>query len=140
MMSWCRLLKNYDNLVIGCSKCGIKMPAELDENDRKELSHMCLVLDPIRIGTKLIEGNGAKGICSLYFPAVDYILGEYETDQHLIFPKELDPGAVESDDVEAPIDGGKDGKSSSSSSSSSSAEESEQEDGTPPPWPFFPET
>lgn len=79
MMSWSRLSKNYDNLVIGCSKCGIKMPAKLDENDRKELSHMCLVLDPIRIGAKLIEGNGAKGICLLFVPVVDYILGECET-------------------------------------------------------------
>ena len=98
---------------------------------------MCLVLDPIWIGTKLIEGNGAKGICSLYLPAVDYILGEYETDQHLIFPKEFDPGAVETDDVEPPVDGGK-GAKSSSSSSSSSGEESTQEDSTPLPMAILP--
>ena len=45
-----------------------KYPAALSDDELWEARHICIVMDPIRAGTRLVEGAGETALASMYKP------------------------------------------------------------------------
>ena len=89
--SWISVLANIQALQVHHGRHGAslpKLPALLSESEQRELLHYCCVLTPLRKATKLLEGAGAKALCSIYLPVWAAVVGQLRSE-NLPVPAEL---------------------------------------------------
>ena len=86
----CFETKMYHYHCHGRNKRNTDAPPELDRNELKEALDFCAVLEPLKLSTKLLEGD-EKSLASLYLPVWTKALETLEQTGNKIlpYPREL---------------------------------------------------
>ena len=89
LVSYCLVLRNHNLAERAIKDMGSKGPEFLNEAERKELFHVCVVLQAFRSGTKLLEGGGTNACASIYKPTMHLAKQKLSTKREMPVPEEL---------------------------------------------------